>query len=811
MRALCLRTGFLLGAIGLAGFFGCGDDGDSDATPTGPSAGGSGGDAGSGGTGGSGGSGGSGGVLSGGSAGGTGDCGGEVCPGSFKCRYDVCVPDLGSCQDYDDCPGDSYCDANGECIPYGVPPDVVNDPSCQREDPPDGVKPTVQCEWASPADPGDPTYGSINVYTTPMVADLNLDNDPGKLQPSIVLTTFEGINGARIGTLRIFDGRTCEEQLRVGGADAATTEDRPGYGTQWAIADLDGDVASGGRPEIVGLHHTGDGSTSPLYLYALKLDVQGGTPTASRMWYGRTCDPGGDQPVSILSNTMNFGPGVWDLDDDGVPEIVLDQLVFDANGCLQNNEASLDYLQLGVMSTVADVDLDGSPDLVRFDRIAGWDASSTEWETKSWYAPNASHLPGHVAVADLGDYSTLPGQGTDELPEVIVVSAQTTTFNPNSTGSIRVQALDGSVVWGPMELLHDAGVPGGHGGPPTASDFDGDGQVEFAAAANQYYAVYDPDCVAALGGASPPERPGGQCNRDASMAGLPDGILWAQPSQDFSSSATGSSIFDFNGDGTGEAVYGDECYVRVYEGPTGKVIFSAPASSGTGFELPVMVDVDGDFATEIVVARASNSPDCPATDPLFDGSETFVKQGGFVILRDPEDRWAASRPIWNQHAYSITHVTDDGRVPASSQMLPNWTQPGLNNFRQNTQGDLGLLNIADLTVVLSDVGSLCAGQAGSTTLKARVCNRGTNPVQDGVTVQFLEVDEAPDGGLPQGTVVCETATTQLLMPGECEEIECTGDLTGQSDVYVIVDPNGTIADCHPGNNDGAGALALCPK
>jgi hypothetical protein len=183
-----------------------------------------------------------------------------------------------------------------------------------------------------------------------------------------------------------------------------------------------------------------------------------------------------------------------------------------------------------------------------------------------------------------------------------------------------------------------------------------------------------------------------------------------------------------------------------------------------------------------------------------------------VILRDPEDRWAASRPIWNQHAYSITHITEDGQVPASSQWLPNWTQPGLNNFRQNTQGDLGVLNIADLTVVLSDVGNLCQGQSGSTVLKARVCNRGTNPVQDGVTVQFVEADSAPaDGGVPTGETVCETVTTTLLQPGECEEIECTGELTGQKDVYVIVDPDGTIADCHPGNNDGAGALALCPK
>ena len=33
------------------------------------------------------------------------------------------------------------------------------------------------------------------------------------------------------------------------------------------------------------------------------------------------------------------------------------------------------------------------------------------------------------------------------------------------------------------------------------------------------------------------------------MMDLPDGILWAQLSQDRSSSGTGSSVFDFDGDG----------------------------------------------------------------------------------------------------------------------------------------------------------------------------------------------------------------------------------------------------------------------
>ncbi|AKT43722.1 FG-GAP repeat domain-containing protein [Chondromyces crocatus] len=761
------------------------------------------------GTSGPGGGGGAGGGEGGSGAGDDGRCGGEFCPQSFICRYDTCIPNLGSCSTHDDCPGDSYCDANGECIPYGVPPEVINDPDCKKEVVPDGVVPTVQCEWAGPTAPGDPTAASIYVYTAPVVADLNLDLDPGKLQPSIVVTTFQHAGSDRVGTLRVFDGRTCEEQMRLGGADDPSNENRPAYGTQWAIGDLDGDVPSGGHPEIVGMRRstTGSGINAPLNLYALGIDASGAAPRLERRWVGRICSQSGDTIVDFASNQANFGPGIWDIDDDGSPEIIVDEMVFDADGCLRNGVSFLNYLQHGVMSAIADVDLDGRPELVRFDRIARWDAAASDWVNESFFVHNAvTQKPGHVAIVDLGQYSQIPGKPLpNNLPEVVVVSAETTMFNANSSGTIRVQTLDGTVVWGPVPLHHDPGVPGGHGGPPTAGDFDGDGQVEFAAAANQYYAVYDPDCVAALGGQSPPERPGGKCDRPPEMQSLPDGVLWAQLSQDFSSSGTGSSVFDFNGDGNAEAVYGDECYVRVYEGKSGKVIFSAPASNSTGFELPVIADVDGDFATEIVVAR-SPSPACPATDPLFPGSGPAVQRGGFMILRDPDDAWASSRPIWNQHAYSITNVTDDARIPRSSQVAPNWTQAGLNNFRQNTQGSLGLLNVADLTAVITDVGALCSGTAGDVTLKTRVCNRGTNPVQDGVTVEFNVDDGA--GGV---AALCSSQTEALLMPGDCEEVACTGFVPGTGNIFVVVDPSNTIADCHPGNNQGAGTLQICPQ
>lgn len=724
-------------------------------------------------------------------------CGG--CPMGFICKYDECLPDLGACATNDDCPGDSYCDGDGICIPYGVPPDVINDPDCVKPNIPEGVTPALQCEWKAPVDPNDPTKASTLIYTTPIIADLNLDKNKGKLQPSIVVTTFHQPPGQRIGTLRIFDGRTCEEQLRAGGLDEPNLDNRPAYAAVWAIGDLDGDVPMGGHPELVSYHLGSNDYLSPVSLYAFRIDSTELPAKLERMWYGRDCDT--DTVLTFSNGSTIYSPLLIDLDDDTHPEILVGQQVFDGDGCVLT---TWNAAQAATMEFVADVDLDGGMDLVTPQRIAGWDALTTEWVDKPWFVKNPNQLGGYVGVANAGLYSMIDGADPADQPEVVVLSS------PGSQGQIRMQSLDGTIVWGPIATYKSKVLASDQGGPLTISDFDGDGQVEFASAGATQYVVYDPDCVAALNGMSPPERPGGSCERapEQIAKNLPDGVLWAQPSQDESSNITGSSIFDFDGDGDGEAVYRDECYLRVYDGKSGTVLFSAPASSGTGLEYPTIADVDGDFATEIVVPRTPYG-NCPPVDPLFAESGMFAASSGFAVYRDPMDRWANSRPVWNQHVYSVTHVTDDARVPALGDYVNNWQTPGLNNLRQNSQGNLGALQVADLTVELTDPGMLCDFEGGDVVLQAEVCNRGTNSVQDGVTVAFYKT-ETPDQGKDEATLACTAMTTMLLIPGECEIVQCLTQLGGMGNVFVDVDPDDLIADCHPGNNLGADAFGLCP-
>jgi hypothetical protein len=202
-----------------------------------------------------------------------------------------------------------------------------------------------------------------------------------------------------------------------------------------------------------------------------------------------------------------------------------------------------------------------------------------EWKAGAWVEqPEYKGLLGHVAVANFGAYGVGLPAG---LPEIAVTNG----------AQVAIFAIDGTPALEPLV------VPGGAGGPPTVADFDGDGLPELAVASGSAYTVVDIDC-------GPSPRPGGICPKGACEPGpdpCPPGIAWSRATQDASSAITGSSVFDFEGDGHAEAVYADECFVRVYDGATGEVLFSQYRSSCTWYENPVIADVDGNLRADLVV------------------------------------------------------------------------------------------------------------------------------------------------------------------------------------------------------------------
>lgn len=736
-------------------------------------------------------------------------CGSACCDDDERCAFDTCVPDVGTCESTDDCPGDTYC-AEGACVPYGVPPGTITDPTCRRLDLSGVFAPTVQCAFTD-APAGDAWPAHLHVLATPMVADFAIGRGPDMpARPSIVAVFDDGVDGSSeepTGVIRILDGATCTQTAELGSLQLVA------HSAPVAIGDLTGD----GRPEIVAFK-AGGGLVA--FTYA--------DDAWTVLWRSTLAGAAYD----VVGGGW-AGPSLVDLDDDGVPEVMRGGIVFDAMGRVIDASLGLHAYNNGVFPVVADVDADGRMELVSGDGV--WEWVGATWARETWASTATTR--GHVAIADFGDF---PGTQAwpAATPEVAVIA----------DGTARVQTLDGTIVFGPIAL-----PAGGNGGPPTIADFDGDDRPELAAAGARAYSVFDLDCTAS---------PIGTC-----ASARTDGVLWSSPSQDGSSNVTGSSVFDFEDDGRAEAVYGDECFLRVYDGASGEVVFSQRRSSCTWYENPVIADLDGDFNAEIVIGDNFNcgSEDTGVvcsdtsrgpglgprnTDPLFAGlrcasgadcvsgvcdeglcrctsdeqccagagcaAAAYVCEAppagtagtgntcrasrpagtrGIRVYRDAGDNWVRSRMLWNQHAYFVTNVDDDGRIPRTSVMRDNWSEPTLNNFRQNVPGDAIPGASPDLTTGGSPL--VCDGEIAR--LTARVCNRGTEPVGSGVSVGFYVGDPAAGG-----TRICTGAAVGDLLPGVCENVECPWPEAPTSapgpDVWVVADDENLARECREANN-----------
>jgi hypothetical protein len=183
---------------------------------------------------------------------GSGDCpdgrdycgtGTQCCDAGELCLGGSCVLDQGTCSGDADCQEDSYCE-QGQCWPYGTGPRGDFNPGCTQLSIAGLFQPGIQCEWLGPP-AGDPYPGHVRVLSTPLVVDFDFDGDATRIEPSIVVMTYNGNDGSSgcyngaYGVIRVLDGATCDPQYNVG-------VQLNGCNTP-ALADLDLD----GRPEII--------------------------------------------------------------------------------------------------------------------------------------------------------------------------------------------------------------------------------------------------------------------------------------------------------------------------------------------------------------------------------------------------------------------------------------------------------------------------------------------------------------------------------------------------------------------------------
>lgn len=202
---------------------------------------------------------------------------------------------------------------------------------------------------------------------------------------------------------------------------------------------------------------------------------------------------------------------------------------------------------------------------------------------------------------------------------------------------------------------------------------------------------------------------------------------------------------------------------------------------------------------------------CRATHPAqwLDASKVGEHFTGVKVYRDKLDRWASSRPLWNQHVYTITNVNDDGTIPATANWTPNYTVPELNNFRQNRQGSTSA-DLADITGAL-DSDNVCQFTSqGGTTFTGRICNRGLRGVGANMPASFYLGDVA------NGAIVCQTQTNGPVPVGGCSDIQCTansGEVPPNTTITMVVNDAGLGAritdECNYDNNTSQVSIQAC--
>jgi len=687
-------------------------------------------------------------------------CGASCCVGDEVCSFEQCHVPGNDCVDATDCGPDEYCEyglgepttgqggagancqgaaelPSGKCMP--------KPPECGPGQTP-GEDCIEICEYIPPVGQFNPvekfTWGTVgdvthNVMMAPIVTQLDDDNCDGQVTerdiPDIVFFTFNNSdynnNGGNSSTLRaisIIDGVVTEKW------STATAGDHPGR----SIAA--GDVHPNAGNEIVVCSRDAD---QRVRLYGAD---------GNELW------------TSEVLGTTCFMPSIADMDQDGNAEIITRQGILNGiDGSLKHSFSPANFDNV----IVSDVTGNGVLDVVSTSRV--YDATGTAMV-------DASGVVGgrHAAVGDLDK---------DGVPEIVVVDFLNHELSlwhvdPNATDGYTVIRsgidINGSISPNPccQSNPNSAGCNRG-GGPPTIADFNGDGFPDVGLAGGIGYGMFD-----------------GVRLMDTVNFTNAQTIAWLKQTQDCSSAQTGSSVFDFDGDGNAEVVYADEVTLHIYDGTTGDDLVSICNTSGTLYEYPLVADVDSDGHADIVVA--SNHYSSLNCGP--------AKTTGIRVFGDFAGEWVRTRRIWNQHAYHVTNVNEDGTIPAVE--ASNWADPSLNNFRQNVQ-PLGEFSAPDLVV---DVFPRCSGEYA---IVGRVRNIGQASVEAGVVVGFYEGDPAAGGVLlGQGT------TEHPLYSLESEDVVLVPSSIPTSSLYAVVDdgmPMHAWHECRTDNNTGGPADPAC--
>ncbi len=647
----------------------------------------------------------------------------NVCcePGEY-CVFGECRKPGDPCQGFADCDFDEYCDYGiNRCMPDDFPDGL----ECFREIDFDPFQVEDLWHWDGTEVNG---VEVSHVANTPAVADMT-----GSGTPEVAFTAF---GDAADGVLVVVDG--------VDGATLYANDHRNlRILNHVAIGDIDND----GRLEIVVVTNNGIGVVDDI----VSCPDPSADPDGCYLWH-----------TTLDGVASNQAPFLADLNGNGRPEVVVLYAVFDGLTGELLGEAPEGHTSMPV---VVDLTGDSIPEIL----MGGCAYHLVDGQTELVALWCNDEIPGRDTISNnfrnyvaVGDVMRGDREG---LPEVIWVG-DGEVFLLDETGAI----LDRFVLPGAFR-----------GGPPVVADFDGDGRAEFAVGGQSCYTLFDMDCRGSddadgpgcIRPSFPACTPGVDCVVEPCSEvenGTGDGILWSiEIVESVTHTGFASAVFDFQGNGRHEVVYGDHCRVFVLDGQTGTPLLTRFASRRANTEMPIVVDVNGDGRSNLLIQANSDmfERDCEepiANRPDFfpechdDNPPDYCTEGvrGVFALGDVNDLWVRTRPIWNQHAFFGNNVSDDGKMPA----LPQQPWKTHNTFRANRQGDVPL-NAPD--VVVSSAFASAWSCPPDMKIRVTVRNLGMSSISPGLPVTLYDADDnsvlaveyIPTPILPGGVAVVE--------------------------------------------------------
>lgn len=523
------------------------------------------------------------------------------------------------------------------------------------------------------------------------------------------------------------------------------------------VADLDGD----GIPEVLTVRSGGLGITV----------FKGNGSNAGK----NSVDYNIALPVRVTQSTMQ--PAVADIDRDGVPEVIVvgnDAYVYVFNN-VSGNTTTYKFKSVDTVTTkfrnasprIADIDEDGVPEIVvgldvfqfnfRDGRLVKAVTGSGNLPSGFGFRAIGTEWGCDMAVIDI--MPNYPGKEIVAGSQVYSVNLAAGTLSPVANAS----------------TISGGAIPANNDGPTAVADLDADGKLDIVYVNGTNIIIWDPVTPSiklnlayvnngslargmptianvynekVLNGKAT-DLPEVLFNVDNAMHAYNlnklTGPVWSLTTAD-NSGETGVTAFDLNGDGILEIIYNDEQLIRVINGNTASPANIATFASGTAtwMEHPVVVDVDNDGSAEFVCVSGTASS-------LAGNLRVFGATTGTTP-------WQNTRKLWNGRGYRSKAINDDLSVPVQEQNILLQFPAGSGKYPLNIYNaqidnrvlDPGIISASDLT--LSGINmpaseTSCEFAPAAAKLAFNISNNGSAAAPAGTSFRFYLGDPRKAGAI----------------------------------------------------------------